>query len=412
MSERPDYNVVNTYYRGELDIKIAIFSWESVYTIQVGGLGVAATVLAEELAKAGHEVYFFTRGYAGQPECMNINHVHYHLCTFNPGQNSGAFSYNMSKAMLKSFHEVEKYRGEFDIVHGHDWNVIDALHDLKNEGYPIILTYHSTEYGRNGGIFGDRLEFKEISGKEWYGGYIANSVTTVSHYMKNELNWLYKIPLEKIDVIPNAIDPSDYQLKVDPGRIKETLNIHPLAPTVGFIGRLEYQKGPDLLIDAIPKVLAKRGDIKFIFAGQGSMRSYLERRVEDLGITYAVRFLGFVPYWHFRELLNSFDIICLPSRNEPFGIALLEAWATGRPVVTTDVGGLGENIDNFINGVKVYTNSDSVAWGINYLLNSPDLMKKLSEEGIKKVKEFSKEKTIGRLVDIYYRVLEKMELGA
>ncbi|MFX0202111.1 MAG: glycosyltransferase family 4 protein, partial [Candidatus Hodarchaeota archaeon] len=293
--------------------------------------------------------------------------------------------------------------------HGHDWHVIDALHELKNEGYPVILTYHSTEYGRNGGIFGDWWEFKEVSGKEWYGGYITNRVTTVSQYMKNELNWLYNIPLEKIDVIPNAINPPDYRLKLNPGRIKERLNIHPLASTIGFIGRLEYQKGPDLLVDAIPKVLAKHRDTKFIFAGQGSMKSGLERRVKDLGLAEAVRFLGFVPYWHFREFLNAYDIVCLPSRNEPFGIALLEAWATSRPVVAADVGGLGENIDNFVNGVKVYTNPDSVAWGINHLLNSPILMKKLSEEGVKKVKDFSRDKAISKLIDTYSKALEKKD---
>lgn len=375
--------------------------------MQVGGLGVAVTCVAEGLAKGGHEVYFFTRGAPGQPEYMTINGVHYYTCSSDPGTNSLEFARNMSRSMVEGLHAVAGYEGRFDLVHGHDWLVVDALHDLKNEGYPTMLTYHSTEYGRNGSRFGGWWEFKEISGKEWYGAYIANRVTTVSHYMKNELNWLYNIPFEKIDVIPNGIDPAEVRLKVDPGRIKERYGIHPLAPTIQFIGRLEYQKGADLLVEAIPKVLANRWDAKFIFAGQGSMKTHLERRVNQLGVAQATRFLGFVPHWQFLELLNSNDIVCLPSRNEPFGIALLEAWAAGKPVVATDVGGLGENIDNFINGVHVYTNPDSVAWGINYLLNSPDVMKKLSEEGAKKVTQFSWEKNSSKLMHAYSKALEE-----
>ena len=337
---------------------------------------------------------------------MIINDVHYRACMFDLGENSLTFARNMSKAMVAGFREVEKYEGEFDIVHGHDWHVIDALHDLKNEGYPIILTYHSTEYGRNGGRFGDWWEFKEISGKEWYGGYIADRVTTVSYCMKNELNWLYQIPPEKIEVIPNGINPPK-KLNLDPGRVKERYGIHPLAPTVQFIGRLEYQKGPDILVEAVPKVLANRWGTKFVFTGHGSMKTYLENRVKELGVAHATRFLGCVPHWEFLEILNSCDIACFPSRNEPFGIVLLEAWAVGKPVVAADVGGLGENIDNFVNRIKVYTNPDSVAWGINYLLNSPDVMKKLSEEGAKKVKDFDWNNIISKLMDTYSIILKR-----
>jgi glycosyltransferase involved in cell wall biosynthesis len=388
-------------------LRIALLSWESSYTIQVGGLGVAVSGLAEGLAKEGHEVCLFTRRAPGQPHYMYINLVHYHACSFDWGQNVLELARNMSKAIVENLRSVERYMGEFDIVHGHDWLVVDALHELKGDGHPMILTYHSTEYGRNGGCFGDWWEFKEISGKEWYGGYISDRVTTVSNCMRNELNWLYNVPFEKVDVIPNAIDRDRFKLDVDPGRVKERYGIHPLAPVVLFVGRLERQKGPDLLLEAIPKVLSRRWDAKFLFVGDGGMRGYLEWRAGELGVGHAARFLGFVPHLQYLELLNSCDIACLPSRNEPFGMTLLEAWAAGRPVVATDIGGFGENIDNFSNGLKVYTNPDSVAWGINYLLDSPGLMKKLSEEGARRVKDFSWENVVGKMTDAYSKVLRK-----
>ena len=390
-------------------MRIAIVAWESLYTIQIGGLAVAVTKLAENLADAGHEVYFFTRRAHGQPQYMKINDVNYHTVAFDPGESPLAFAYNMSKAMVDGVHMVEEYEGRFDIVHGHDWMVVDALHDLKSEGRPVVLTFHSTEYGRNGSTFGDWPEFGEISGKERYGGYIANRVTTVSYCMRDELNWLYQIPLDKIDVIPNGIDPREFKLNVDPGRVKERYGIHPLAPVVLFVGRLEYQKGADILLEAIPKVLANRWDVKFVFSGQGGMREYLIWRAGELGVSHAVLFLGFVPHWEFLELLNACDIVCLPSRNEPFGIALLEAWAAEKPVVATDVGGLRENIENFKDGVKVYVNPDSVAWGINYLLGSPEEMRRIAAAAAEKVKRFSWKESIRKLMGTYSKILGSAE---
>ena len=387
-------------------MRIAILVWESLHSVRVGGLAVVATRLAEEMAKRGHEVHFFTRAAEGQTEYQYISGVHYHRCKFDPGLNLLWFAHNMSEAMVSSFREVERRMGKFDIVHGHDWHVVDALHELKNAGYPVVLTFHSTEYGRNGGRFGDWWEYREVSGKEWYGAYIANRVTTVSNAMKNELCWLYQTPADKIDVIPNAVDPRGYKVEVDRGRIKERYGVDPLAPTVLYAGRMEYQKGPDMLVEAIPEVLRNVWDVKFVLAGDGGMKGHLEHRTNQLGISRATKFLGGVPYWRYIEVLNSCDMVCIPSRNEPFGIILLEAWAAGKPPVATDVGGLGENIENFVDGIKVYPNPGSIAWGINYLLSSPGIMKRITKGGKEKVKRFSWGNAMDKLMSTYNAVLK------
>lgn len=386
-------------------MKIAVLAWESVHSIMVGGLAVVVSRHAEALAKLGHEVHLFTRWNEGQSDSAYINNHYYHRCKFDPGQNLLSFTHNMSKSFVSRLHKVEKTFGRFDIVHGHDWHVVDALHELRNDGRIVILTFHSTEYGRNGGKFGNWWEFKEVTGKERYGGYIANRITTISHAMKNELVWLYNIPSDKVDIIPNAVDHEKFQINVDPGRIKEQYGIHPLAPTVLFFGRIVDQKGPDLLVESIPIILDHRWDVKFIFAGKGDMKPYLQSRVHELGINQAIRFPGWLSFPALTELLNSADIICIPSRNEPFGIVLLETWAAGRPVVATEIGGLRENITNFTDGILVYPQPDSIAWGINYLLNNPEVMKKISENGRKKVKTFSWINVANQLVKTYKQVL-------
>jgi glycogen(starch) synthase len=388
-------------------MRIAYLSWESLHSIRVGGLAVVATRLCEKLSNRRHDVHLFTRSAHDQIDYEYIEGVHYHRLKFDPGDNTLHYANNMSNAMVSRLREVQRYHGKFEIVHGQDWHVVDALHELKNMGLPIVLTYHSTAYGRNGNEFGNWWEFREVSGKEWYGGYIANRVTTVSNSMKSELNWLYKVPPDKIDVIPNGVDPKRYELSIDQGMVKRHYGIHPFAPVVLFTGRMTPQKGPDLLVRAIPEVLKNRWDVKFIFAGEGEMHGYLQDLAKKLGVEHATKFLGFVTYWEFQQLIGACDIVCIPSRNEPFGIVLLEAWAAGRPVVATDVGGMRDNINNFENGVKVYTNPDSIAWGINYILNTPGAIAKLSAGGKAKVKEFTWAKAADKTLETYKNVLEK-----
>lgn len=90
--------------------------------------------------------------------------------------------------------------------------------------------------------------------------------------MKNELMMLYSIPEQKIEIIPNGIVIGRLRKTLDAGRVKERYGIHPLAPVILFCGRMCYQKGPDLLVRAIPDVLRERWDAKFVFVGDGDMK--------------------------------------------------------------------------------------------------------------------------------------------
>ncbi len=369
-------------------LKIAMFSWESLHSINVGGMARAVSELSEALAKRGHDIHLFTRMGDSQREYDRIDGVNYHRCSFDQSGDILWHCEKMCNAMIDRFYATENIVGRFDVIHAHDWHSINAADHLKKRSsYPFWLTFHSTEWGRNGGEFGEWYEFQEISGREWYGAYAANRIITVSNTMKREIMRLYNSPDWKIDVIPNGIFPKRYEKKVDPGQIKQRYGIHPLAPLVFYIGRLAHQKGPDILLGAAPKVLSNRWDAQFIFAGDGGMRGHLECLKNLFKVSEAVNILGYVSQEEYIELLNACDIVCIPSRNEPFGLVLLEAWSAKRAVVATDVGGLSENIENFKNGIKVHQTSDSVAWGVNYIINDPAGIKSLGEQGYNAVKE-------------------------
>lgn len=312
----------------------------------------------------------------------------------------------MSRAMVDEVRIVARHGGKFDLVHGHDWHVVDALYELKKEGYPVVLSYHSTEYGRCGGVFGADKLFKKIFAQEKLGAEISDRVVTVSKAMRKELSKVYKIPRERIDITPNAISPRKYHKDVNLKEVKKKYNVPLPSPTILFIGRLEHQKGPDLLINAVPWVLKNRSNAKFLFAGRGTQSRRLKGRVRKLGVSRAVRFLGWIPYRRYVDLLNTCDVVCIPSRNEPFGIVLLEAWATGRPVVVSDVGGLGENVKNKFNGIKVRPKPRSIARAINYLINHPRAAKKIGDRGRESVKRFNWNATVKRLLKSYHKVTE------
>jgi glycogen(starch) synthase len=366
-----------------------------MYAERVGGLANAATNLAETLQKQDHEVHFYTRG--KMPD-QTINGVHYHYCQ-PTGKNIVEFCDDMSRAMVDQF-KKDDMMDRFDFLHFHDWHVVQALHQLKERN--TILTFHSTEYGRNGNRPGDWWEFKEISGKEWYGGFIAKRVTAVSATLKNEVMQLYNVPYDKCDVIRNGVVPREYQTNIEPGEVKRAYGIHPCAPLILFIGRLVYQKGPDLFIEAIRKVCQYRWDARVIVAGDGGMRQLLQEQAKDLPVT----FVGYIPDSEYIRVLNAADIVVIPSRNEPFGLVLLEAWSAEKCVIASNVGGLSENIDAFVNGIKTEVNPESLAWGINTMLDEPWNAGALGKRGRKKVDQvFLWGPIVRGLTDTYARTI-------
>jgi glycogen(starch) synthase len=377
-------------------LKIAFFCWESVYSEKIGGLSPGATYLAETLAKE-HEVHFFTRG---RVEEKDIKGVHYHYC-WPSGGNIVDYCKDMCELMLRRFREYDD--PPFDVLHFHDWHVVEALHRLQERN--TVLTYHSTEFGRIGGRFGEWWESREIAGKEWYGGLIARRCTAVSRTLKDEVMRLYKVPASKIDVVNNGIFPEAYDAMIDAGEVKSAYGIHPFAPLVFFIGRMEYQKGPDMLVEAIPRVVANSWGAQFIMAGEGSMKHQLEEQTRRMGLP--VKFLGYIPDSEYVRLLHASDVVVIPSRNEPFGLVLLEAWSAKCPVVACDVGGLAENIDNFADGVKVHQNPESIAWGINYILNGGNGVATYGWNGRKKIdRMFLWDVSARKMMDVYKKVMQ------
>ncbi len=382
-------------------MKIAHFSWESLHSIAIGGVAAAVTELAAAQARKGHEVHVFTRPAPGQPYFEEIHGVRYHRCPHQLHPNLIDEMGNMSRSLVHHFFETEKIIGGFDICHFHDWHVVDALHDIKNAGRRCVFTLHSTEYGRCGNNhFNGRSDI--IKGKEGYGAHKADRVIACSFAMKGEIEWLYGVPHWKTKMVRNGISAHQYNGWLDPAEIKARYQIGPLDPTVLFVGRMYSQKGPDLLVEAIRSVLNDKGNAKFVFAGDGPMKNDLQNRANQLGVGHAARFLGYVDEGVKRALLKSCDCVVLPSRNEPFGIVALEAWASGKPVVALHGTGTSELIWEGVTGLKAYHNPESIAWAVKNLFHDHERARWMGRNGRHGAEtEYSWDKVAGDMLGVY-----------
>jgi len=348
-------------------MRIALLSWESLHSIAVGGVAVHVTELAAALERKGHEVHVYTRmRWPGDWQYHRIDGVHYHRVPYSGAADIVDDVNNMCRGFVASVFHTEDYMGaHFDIVHAHDWMASNAMVWIKQgRGRKGILTIHSTEYGRCGNNFyGGRSA--RIRDHERHGTFCADRVITVSQALKNEIQWMYNVPDWKASVVHNGICYWHFDGWVDPAAIKARYSIGPVDPTVLFVGRMTSQKGPDLLVEAVPFVVRYHPSAKFIFTGEGDMKGYVERRAWELGVKHACRFYGVFPRGELIDLYKACDCVCVPSRNEPFGIVILEAWAAGKPVVSTMNG--AEFVWHDVNGYRIYPNPDSIAWGIGTL---------------------------------------------
>jgi glycogen(starch) synthase len=276
---------------------------------------------------------------------------------------------------------------KIDVFHAHDWLVATAGIGLKHVfRKPLLVTMHSTEMGRRDGLHTNTE--KMIHETEAWLTYEAWKVICCSDYMVSHVKWAFGLPEDKLVMVPNGVNTNVYE-----GIEKEDLKSFrakfalPEEKIVLYVGRLVYEKGIHVLVNAVPKILEKV-DAKFIIVGSGYMKEQLSNIVRSMRLEHKVLFLGFVDDETLLKLQKCADVSVVPSLFEPFGIVALEAMAAKSPVVVSDTGGLSEIVDHDLTGVKAYPNNpDSLAWGITKILLDENYKRHIRENAYRKVQE-------------------------
>jgi glycogen(starch) synthase len=323
--------------------RVLILSWEFPPIVE-GGLARHVRKLAEQLVNADVDVHVLTRGDETMPgeEIVDAIQVHRVQEPRRP-RDLGEFVTwieHMNADMLAAGVELGD-RFDFDLVHGHDWLVAVACdHLAKRFRCPYITTIHATEYGRHQGWVENHPQ-SYIHGVERWMANRADRVITCSHYMRGHVADIYDLDEERVSVIPNGIDPLDLQPVDD----LETLRSRFAAANeklVLLVGRLVYEKGFQLALEALPGVIDEVGGVRFLVAGSGTHEHELRKQAQALGLDEHGTFLGWIGDDVLHSLYRISDLCVIPSLYEPFGLVALEAMASGCPCIVADTGGLRE----------------------------------------------------------------------
>ena len=390
------------------DLSVMMFSWEYPPRI-IGGISPHIYYLSKSLARNGVKVYVITCDFPGAPAHEVVDGVEvYRIDSYkNPAPDFATWVYLMNVNMQKEAAAITRSLGaRIDIFHAHDWLVATAGIGLKHVfRKPFFATVHSTEIGRRNGIHSDYERM--IHETEAWLTYEAWKVVCCSDYMVQHTKWAFGLPTDKLMMIPNGVNTEVYKKneKEDLAKFRKKYAL-PEEKIVLFVGRLVYEKGVHVLVNAAPKVLEKT-NAKFIIVGNGYMKDQLLKIVKSTGLAHKVMITGFVDDDTLRKLQRCADVSVVPSLFEPFGIVALEAMAARSPVVVSDTGGLSEIVNHDVDGVKVYTgNPDSLAWGITRVLTNEQYANTIRTNAYQKIQEkYNWEKIGQQTKNLYENVL-------
>jgi glycogen(starch) synthase len=380
-----------------------ILSWEYPPLIE-GGLARHVRKLAEALAAQGAEVHVLARGREESPAEEERDGVVIHRVR-EPERPRDlgefvAWIEHMNSDMLAAGVEVGDSTN-FDVVHGHDWLVaVAGDHLAKRFRCPLVVTIHATEYGRHQGWVGEHPQ-SYIHGVERWMANRAERVITCSAYMREHVADIYGLEEARISVIPNGIDPSEL-VPVDDLDALRSRFARPEERLVLLVGRLVYEKGFQLALEALPRLIERLGDVRFLVAGSGTAEPELREQARRLGLDEHGTFLGWIGDDVLHSLYRIADLTVVPSIYEPFGLVALEAMASGCPCLVADTGGLREVVPSEDVGLRFRSRDPSSLGAMaERLLTDEELRDRLVAEASEHVLTFDWADVARQVAEVY-----------
>jgi len=366
------------------------------YYPDIGGAPQYALELSLQLVKLGIEIVVITHVHPGQLEEEEIDGVkirrvkgwvlnHPHR-TFSPLLFCRCYKYILDE--------------KFDVVHGLDVYSTMALMVIpfaRILRIPCVLTCHTAR----GSAF--QIFLQRVLGWMFRVGNRLIAVSRASARFSRLLGFSEK----RITVVPNGVDLSCFNDKIDAFAMREELGIGD-EPLVVTALRLIKGKSPELLISAFAGVLSVVPDAKLVIAGSGREEDNLSRQIKDLNITNSVFMLGKLRKEKVAQLMAAADVFVLPSKMESFGLTLLEASAAGLPVVCANAGGVPEVFQDGFNALLYPPgDDDAMAKAIIRLLQDRELAKKISANAMETAGRFTWERTAEQTLQVYQEVLQE-----
>lgn len=260
-----------------------------------------------------------------------------------------------------------------DLVHGHDWRLGWAADVFAARyGAPFVLTMHGTERVRHGGHLPQGPP-TDINAVEWWLAFQADRLIAPTRFMVDQLVTGFEISPEHVARVPNGIDPNLWRLPPGGDVARE--------PLVVSWGRVQYEKGFQVLARAMHHLRSRVPDVRCTIAGRGSYLPELQTQIDVEGVSDLIDLPGFLSDESLRRLAHRAGCVVIPSLYEPFGIVALEALAAHAPLIVARTGGLAELIEGTDAGLTFEPgNPDDLAQCIERVLSNPSLAADLSEQ--------------------------------
>lgn len=285
--------------------------------------------------------------------------------------------------------------GPFDVIHGHS---------AKGGGYArllgiflpgrIVYTAHAMV------TMAPHLE----PAKRTFYSVLERGLALFSHTLicTSDLERRHALGLgissQRLAVVANGIACFDSGQRE---AVRAKLGIPDTAVLVGFVGRLDAQKAPHILVQAVPGLLNAGGDVRVAIIGDGPLKAEVEDLARRSGADRAIIWMGAV---NAKEIMPAFDILALPSSYEGFAYVLLEALVCGLPIVCTPIGGSEEAVEEGVNGFVVpHNDPQALAEKIGLLVRDPELRAEMSRRSLDHSKRYSLEAMTDRTEAVYRR---------
>ncbi len=357
-------------------VRVLMLSWDFPPRV-TGGNAAHVHGLSQALADAGHDVVVLTPAmrrpdpaveYVGRVRVLRADVGLPHI----PDDRQLAIAASANHALTQAvFDAGSPLTGWMpDIVHGHDWRIGWAADTIaRHHGVPFILTMHGTERVRHGGNLpeGDPTDVNSI---EWWLAFRADRLVASTRFMVDQLVTFFELAPEQVVRVPNGIDPTLWA-----GHDRPTDR----QPLIVSWGRVQYEKGFQVLARAMTTLRHRVPDVSCVIAGRGSYLPELQTQIDVEGVSDLIELPGFVHDAELRHLVQRAGCVVLPSLYEPFGLVALEALAAGAPLIVARTGGLAELIVDTDAGLTFEPgNPDDLAHCVELVLRDPALAQQLT----------------------------------
>ncbi len=371
--------------------KIAVFNTQPPH-IYFGGVERRIMETAKRLQTQAHiTIYSGTKaGFQATAKINDITLIPCHSTDRNYPLDNWTFNRSLSK-MAGTINA--------DVYEAHAVSGYGFSSALKSRGIkkPLVHTIH--------GVLADEYEQAKHGGSQSFKSSIANQfmrylarlerqaaqnatiIATISHYSMEKIQKHYKVEPSKIRIIPNGVDTEKFKPAQDTDAAKRQFGLGK-EPCVLFVGNLIPRKGLSFLVEAAQKILREKTRTKFLIVGEGPLKSQLESSLGKANLLGSFKFLGSLAEDALSAVYGCADVFVLPSIQEGQGIVLLEAQASGKPVVAFDVGGANEAVRDGETGFLVKQgSSEALADALLKLLGDQSLRDRFGLAGRRFVSE-------------------------